>query len=246
MTATERLKEYERLFQESQSYNPAQFQSDFEKAYGEATNYNQDLISERADAIGQAQALPAELRAHYAKSAIRNPLEQEALIAQRRSGITSDITRLTDLLGQRQSRYQDVLGKHLQAYLGDMQRHESERENAWRLYQDALAQEEAARARAQQQAYIDALIRANTPVDETVDTVDDLVIDTEENNWTEKLSSSTNPKVNILNALPMALGNYIGNQMVPKPTPTGRPLNWWEKITNTLSPVLGGGGGKAW
>lgn len=246
MTSAERMKEYERLFQESQSYNPAQFQSDFEKAYGEATNYNKDLIEQRTGAIGQAQAMPSQLREQYYSSAIRNPLAQEALIATQRGNVTSDISRLTDLLNQRGARYEDVLGKQLGAYQTSAQQAQTSAENAWRLYQDALAQEEAARARAQQQAYIDALIRANTPVDETDDTVDDLVIDTEENNWTEKLSSSTNPKVNILNALPMALGNYIGNQMVPKPTPTGRPLNWWEKITNTLSPVLGGGGGKAW
>lgn len=246
MTSAERLRQYEDIFNRSQQYDPSRFQQDFEKSYGEATNYNKDLIEQRSGAIGQAQALPSQLRQQYYSSAIRNPLAQEALIATQRGNVTSDISRLTDLLNQRGARYEDVLGKHLSAYQTDAERSRRDAENAWRLYQDALAQEEAARARAQQQAYIDALIRANTPVDETVDTVDDLVIDTEENNWTEKLSSSTNPKVNILNALPMALGNYIGNQMVPKPTPTGRPLNWWEKITNTLSPVLGGGGGKAW
>lgn len=246
MTSAERLRQYEDIFNRSQQYDPSRFQQDFEKSYGEATNYNKDLIEQRSGAIGQAQALPSQLRQQYSQSAIRNPLAQEALIATQRGNVTSDISRLTDLLNQRGARYEDVLGKHLSAYQTDAERSRRDAENAWRLYQDALAQEEAARARAQQQAYIDALIRANTPVDETVDTVDDLVIDTEENNWTEKLSSSTNPKVNILNALPMALGNYIGNQMVPKPTPTGRPLNWWEKITNTLSPVLGGGGGKAW
>ena len=246
-TAAEKLKEYESMFQRrQQALTVPQYQQGFEKAYGEATNYNADLIGQRSESIGQAQALPSQLRASYANSAIRNPLEQEALIGQRRGNITSDISRLTDLLGARNSRFQDVLGRYTQGYMADLEAEDRNLENQWRLYQDILAQEEAARARAQQQAYIDALIRANTPVDETVDTVDDLVIDTGENNWTEKLSSSTNPKVNILNALPIALGNYIGNQMVPKPTPTGRPLNWWEKITNTLSPVLGGGGEKAW
>lgn len=247
MTSAERMKEYERLFQESQSYNPAQFQSDFEKAYGEATNYNKDLIEQRSGAIGQAQAMPSQLREQYYSSAIRNPLAQEALIATQRGNITSDISRLTDLLEARGASYKDVLGKHLAAYQTDAERARTSAENAWRLYQDALAQEEAAKARAQQQAYIDSLIRANTPVYDTADTVDDeLIIDTGGSNWTESLSGATNPKVNVLNALPMALGNYIGNQMVPKPTPTGRPLNWWEKITNTLSPVLGGGRGKSW
>ena len=51
MTSAERLKEYERLFQQSQSYNPAQFQQDFERSYGEATNYNKDLIESRNQGV---------------------------------------------------------------------------------------------------------------------------------------------------------------------------------------------------
>lgn len=148
MTSTERLKQYEDMFQKSQQYDPARYQQGFEKAYGEATNYNADLIGQRSEAIGQAQALPSQLREQYASSAIRNPLAQEALIATRRGNITSDISRLTDLLEARQSRYQDVLGKYLAGYQSDMQREQTAAENAWRLYQDALAQEEAEKARA--------------------------------------------------------------------------------------------------
>ena len=62
MTSAERLKEYEDLFARSQAYNPAQFQADFEKDYGEATNYNKDLIDQRAAVIGEMQSLPAQLR----------------------------------------------------------------------------------------------------------------------------------------------------------------------------------------
>lgn len=162
MTSAERMKEYERLFQESQSYNPAQFQSDFEKAYGEATNYNKDLIEQRSGAIGQAQAMPSQLREQYYSSAIRNPLAQEALIATQRGNITSDISRLTDLLEARGASYKDVLGKHLAAYQTDAERARTSAENAWRLYQDALAQEEAEKARAAaaaQQASLASLFR---------------------------------------------------------------------------------------
>jgi len=147
MTSTERLKQYEEIFNRSQQYDPAAYQRGFEKAYGEATNYNADLINQRSEAIGQAQALPNQLREQYASSAIRNPLAQEALIATRRGNLTSDISRLTDLLGARQSRYQDVLGKYLAGYQSDMQREQTAAENAWRLYQDVLAQEEAEKAR---------------------------------------------------------------------------------------------------
>lgn len=165
MTAAERLKQYEELFQRSQQYDPARYQSEFEKAYGEATNYNADLIGQRSEAIGQAQALPSQLRADYAKSAVRNPLEQEALIAQRRGNITSDISRLTDLLGARGSRYQDVLGKYLQAYQTDAQREQTAAENAWRMYQDAIQQDQFNRqlnkgTGSASSSYMDAVIQA--------------------------------------------------------------------------------------
>lgn len=142
MTSAERLKEYEDLFARSQAYNPAQFQAGFEKDYGEATNYNKDLIDQRAAVIGEMQSLPAQLRSQYATSGIRNPLEQEALIAQRRGVQTADLNRLTDFLAARGSKYEDVLGKHLQGYLADQSAAERAAENAWRMYQDAMAQDQ--------------------------------------------------------------------------------------------------------
>ena len=164
MTAAERMKEYERLSQNlQQRATVPRYQQDFEKAYGEATNYNADLIGQRSDAIGRAQALPNELRQQYASSAIRNPLAQEALISTRRGNITSDISRLTDLLGARGSRFQDVLGKYTQGYQADLQAEQMALENQWRLYQDALAREEAEKARAAaaaQQAALADLIRS--------------------------------------------------------------------------------------
>ena len=142
MTSAERLKEYEDLFARSQAYNPAQFQAGFEKDYGEATNYNKDLIDQRAAVVGEMQSLPAQLRAQYATSGIRNPLEQEALIAQRRGTQTADLNRLTDFLQARGSKYEDVLGKYLQGYLADQSAAERAAENAWRMYQDAMAQDQ--------------------------------------------------------------------------------------------------------
>lgn len=147
-TAAERLKQYEDLFQRSQGYDTAKYQQDFEKAYNEAANYNKDLIEQKAGYISQAQALPSQMREQYYTSPIRNPLAQEALIATRRGALTGDVNRIVDLLAARGARYQDVLGKHLSAYESEAQRAATAAENAWRLYQDAQAQEEAARARA--------------------------------------------------------------------------------------------------
>lgn len=193
MTSAERLKQYEELFAKSQAYNPAQFQQGFEKDYGEATNYNKDLIDQRANVVGQMQSLPAELRAKYAQSAIRNPLEQEALIAQRRGTQTSDLNRLTDFLAARGSRYEDVLGKNLQAYLADQQVAQTAAENAWRMYQDQLAQEEAARARAAaaaQAAQMADLMRSQY-IQPQIPQEEEIIIDTgEDDNWTRGFEKS--------------------------------------------------------
>lgn len=162
-TAAERLKEYERLFKQSQSYDTNAFQNEYKKAYGEATNYNKGLIEERNRAISDAQALPAQLRDQYYSSPIRNPLAQEALIATRRGTATQDIANLQDLLAARGNRYQDVLSSALGVYQTAAQRAQTVAENQWRLYQDQLAQEEAARARAQQQAFLGSIANRLQP-----------------------------------------------------------------------------------
>jgi hypothetical protein len=171
-TAAERLKQYEDLFQRSQGYDTAKYQQDFEKAYNEAANYNKDLIEQKAGYISQAQALPSQMREQYYTSPIRNPLAQEALIATRRGALTGDVNRIVDLLAARGARYQDVLGKHLSAYESEAQRAATAAENAWRLYQDAQAQEEAARARAAARALASLLqqptggagVKTTTPI----------------------------------------------------------------------------------
>lgn len=236
-TAADRLKEYENLFQRSQQYDPTAYQREFEKAYGEATDYSSDLIGQRSEAIGQAQALPSRLRASYAQSAVRNPLEQEALIGQRRGNVTSDISRLTDLLGARKSRYEDVLGNYLQAYQTDAQKAQTAMENSWRLYQGALAQEEAQRARAAaaaQAAQLEQLMRNQFTQPQQAQQ-EDIVIDTgDDGGWTQSFErSQTKPLSQTLagrtfgintpdwvTATPFGtfsnmLGNLIGNKNRP-------------------------------
>lgn len=144
MSSAQQLKEYERLFAQAQGYDPARFSNEFERAYGEATNYNKDLIEDRSAAVGQMQALPGQLREQYYNSPVRNPLAQESLIGTRKANISSNIGTLTDLLTARRGRYEDVLGKQLAAYQSDAQRAQQAAENQWRLYQDALDRERAA------------------------------------------------------------------------------------------------------
>ena len=248
MTSAERLKEYEDLFARSQAYNPAQFQAGFEKDYGEATNYNKDLIDQRAAVIGEMQSLPAQLRSQYATSGIRNPLEQEALIAQRRGVQTADLNRLTDFLAARRSKYEDVLGKYLQGYLADQSAAERAAENAWRMYQDVLAQEEAEKSRraaAAQQAALGDLFRQYASQGGDLDiTVGEepkkkTWTSTVESAVTKPISQSTVGKTLGLNlpdwiattpygTLTNLMGNLLGNIQVPK----RESQSFWDKLFN--------------
>lgn len=242
MTTAERLADYENLFNQSQQYNPAKYQEDFDKAYGEAVNYNKPVIEDRNNAIAQLQTLPSELRnQYYAENAVRNPLQQEALIAQRRAPISSEIGSLTDLLTARKARQQDVYSSQASAYAVAQQQAQQAAENAWRLYQDQLAQDEAVRARAaaaaQQQSYLDSLYGQ-----QVVDTgvgQDDIVIDTgNEQGWFDKLANSSytkpinNNQTGITNnpftTFTNLVGNYLGNTKVPK----RENMSFWDKLLN--------------
>jgi len=148
MTSAERLAQYEDLFNKSQSYDTSRFQTDFEKSYGEATNYNKDLIEQQSNAMGKLQAVAPEMSQRYSQGLIMDPTTQRNLIAQARQTPIADYSTAVGLLGQRGQRYSDILGKSLGGYESEAQRAGTAAENAWRLYQDILAQEEASRARA--------------------------------------------------------------------------------------------------
>jgi hypothetical protein len=147
-TSAERLQQYEDLFEKSQAYDPAKFQQDFERAYGEATNYNQDLINQQSQALGNLQTVAPELRQKYSQTLIKDPTLQRSLIAQARQAPITDYSNAVNLLGQRGQRYADILQSSLGGYQTAAERAQTAAENAWRMYQDQRAQEEAARARA--------------------------------------------------------------------------------------------------
>lgn len=133
-SASQLLKEYKQ-------YNMPGFINELEKQYGERTNYNKDLIEQENRLTQEQLALPAQLREQYYASPIRNALAQESLIAGRQANVGSQLGTVTDLLNARKQQYSDILGKASSTYQMNM-------ENAWRLYQDASAREEAARNRA--------------------------------------------------------------------------------------------------
>ena len=141
-TTAQRLAEYEDLYKKAQAYNPNAFQSEFEKAYGEATNYNKDLIEQQAQALGEVQAVAPTLRERYMNTLITDPTAQMALIAQARQAPITSYGTAANLLNARGQRYQDILAKALGGYQTSAEQANTAAENAWRLYQDAVQQDQ--------------------------------------------------------------------------------------------------------
>jgi hypothetical protein len=193
-TSAERLKQYEDLFEKSQAYDPAKFQQDFERAYGEATNYNQDLINQQSQALGNLQTVAPELRQKYSQTLIKDPTLQRSLIAQARQAPITDYSNAVNLLGQRGQRYADILQSSLGGYQTAAERAQTAAENAWRMYQDQRAQEEAARARAaaaasQGPSLMDIIAGLQGGQEPVQDELDITVEDTpQRKTWTERLT----------------------------------------------------------
>lgn len=141
-TTAQRLAEYEEALRRSQGYDSNAFQNEFEKSYGEATNYNQDLIQQQAKALGDVQAVAPTLREKYMNTLITDPTAQMALIAQARQAPIQSYGTAANLLTARGQRYQDILGKALGGYQTAAQQAQMDAENRWRLYQDAVQQEQ--------------------------------------------------------------------------------------------------------
>jgi hypothetical protein len=141
-TTAQRLAEYEELYKQAQGYDPNKFQNDFEREYNEAVNYNKDLIEQQSSALGELQTVAPTLREKYMNTLISDPTAQMALIAQARQAPITQWSTASNLLNARGQRYQDILGKALGAYQTSANQANTAAENAWRLYQDALQQEQ--------------------------------------------------------------------------------------------------------
>ena len=141
-TTAQRLAEYEEAYKKAQEYDPNKFQNEFEKEYNEAVNYNKDLIEQQSSALGELQTVAPTLREKYMNTLISDPTAQMALIAQARQSPITQWSTAANLLNARGQRYQDILGKALGAYQTSAQQANTAAENAWRLYQDALQQDQ--------------------------------------------------------------------------------------------------------
>ena len=75
-------------------------------------------------------------------SLITDPTAQMALIAQARQAPITSYGTAANLLTARGQRYQDILNKALGGYQTAAEQANIAAENAWRLYQDALQQDQ--------------------------------------------------------------------------------------------------------
>jgi len=248
-TTAERLAEYEELYRKAQQYDPNRYQQEFEKAYGEATNYNKDLIEQQAQALGELQAVAPTYRERYMNSLITDPTAQMALIAQARQAPITSYGTAANLLTARGQRYQDILNKALGGYQTAAEQANIAAENAWRLYQDALQQDQfnaqlrASRENQNKPNLLDLNGNGIPDAYETPAPVEDVgggfIEDGgETSNWT-----SSAQKTNIFNAIPTLIGNYLGNTRIKKP---GRELTFMEKLLNRRSNRGSGSVGGSW
>lgn len=88
------------------------------QAIGEKFEFNKDLITERAQALGDFFAEPAVAREKYQD--IFNPFTREALVTQSREQAGTKARALTDLLSQRGQRIEDIVGRTGEAFAGEV------------------------------------------------------------------------------------------------------------------------------
>ena len=237
-TTAQRLAEYEELYKQAQQYDPNKFQNDFEKEYNEAVNYNKDLIDQQSSALGELQTVAPTLREKYMNTLISDPTAQMALIAQARQAPITQWSTASNLLNARGQRYQDILAKALGAYQTSAQQANTAAENAWRLYQDALQQDQfnaqlrASRNNGREPQGLDlASLLGMYGQEGGQDIVEDgggldITVPGKKSSWTQTLmKNATAPLSNktpdwlaktIPGTIVNLLGNFIGNTQVPK------------------------------
>ena len=188
---------------------------------------------------------------------ITDPTAQMALIAQARQAPITSYGTAANLLTARGQRYQDILGKALGGYQTAAQQANTAAENAWRLYQDALQQDQFNAQLRRSGGGGGGINLGDILKDSDGDGIPD-IYDTTPNGggggddggggYVEDDSAPANwtgatQKLNIFNAIPTLLGNLIGNNMVSKP---GKELTFMEKLLNRRSNKGSGSSGGSW
>jgi len=147
MTSAEYKKKYEKLSAKAGQYDVNEFTNELERQLQENVNYNKDLYDQE-NALRQEQlGTGARLRDEYYNSPIRNALTQENLIAQARANTGTRLGTVTDLLGERKARFNDIVAKAASAYQSAGERARLQAEEMWRMFTNQQGLEEAARNR---------------------------------------------------------------------------------------------------
>lgn len=85
------------------------FQQILQDEINKKAKNNRSFIKAKNKLQGQLISTPAQLRKQFASSAIRNPLDREAVVSSRLGNLASRLGTVTDLLGQRGQRFQDIM-----------------------------------------------------------------------------------------------------------------------------------------
>lgn len=180
-TSDQRLSEFEQAQKRYQDLIGGQgaFKSLVEQKLGEKTNYNKDLITQQQNLQERQLSTPSALRAEFATGPIRNPLTQEALVQNRQSNVGSQLGAVNALLSARGQDQANILSTANENYQSQLAAQQDAKNTLYQLYQDALAQEEAARAAAARQSYYDSLLSGGSTTDNTGTEV---AIETDEDN----------------------------------------------------------------
>lgn len=99
-------------------------------------NYNKDLIEAHNKSMAEYFVAPSAAREKYQN--IWNPFEREKLVATSRAQAYEPYANLTDLLGQRMGRVEDIVGAGVGAYQAQTSAAQAAADAKRRSYEDAL------------------------------------------------------------------------------------------------------------
>lgn len=234
-TTEERLKQYEDLYAKAAAYDPTQYAQDFKKAYGEATEYNKDLIAQQAQSLGELQATAPTLRQRYLEEGIQDPVKQMALIAQARQTPLTNWATAANLLTARGNKYSDILSNALGAYTQGATTAQNAAQNAWQLYQDAVSQDQFNRNLAASKAssgstlenLLSSLYGGETATTSTANTAKQQVLNAINSIKQMRQTSNIEPYMNQYFQEIMNQAGSLGLKLNPE--------GLWQQLGNTMS-----------
>lgn len=100
-------------------------------------NYNQDIISQQNQAMGNYFSAPSQAREQYQN--IFNPFQREALVSQATSNAYAPYATLTDVLNQRMGNVSDIINSGTGAFNAGVTAQQGQSALDQNAYKDALS-----------------------------------------------------------------------------------------------------------